>query len=150
MVFLALPLGSSISGLFTGLFLHRFFWKKAIEISTFFPFIKLYADGLGRKRTLLLVNIPYAIGWFILYRSTEVWHIYISLAFLGLVSSQIYTLFFCEKLINNNAIQGFWSVWGGDSHICWRIKVNLSLIYKEMRLMTSIFLKWVEFYYKSG
>lgn len=33
---------------------------------------------------MILVNIPYAIGWSILYQATEVWQIYVAFALLGL------------------------------------------------------------------
>lgn len=39
---------------------------------------------LGRKRVMILVNIPLAIGWFILYQATQVWHIFVSISILGI------------------------------------------------------------------
>lgn len=41
-----------------------------------------FLDLLGRKRSLILVNIPFAIAWLVLSRATEVWAIFLSLIIL--------------------------------------------------------------------
>lgn len=46
--------------------------------------IILHSDPLGRKRAMILVNIPFAIGWLVLHQTTAVWHIYFAFAMLGL------------------------------------------------------------------
>ncbi|XP_031620827.1 facilitated trehalose transporter Tret1-like [Contarinia nasturtii] len=42
------------------------------------------ADPLGRKRSMILVNIPFAIGWYTLYQASTVSHVFIGITFLGL------------------------------------------------------------------
>ncbi|XP_031636109.1 facilitated trehalose transporter Tret1-like [Contarinia nasturtii] len=44
----------------------------------------LITDPLGRKRAMILVNIPFAIGWYMLYRATTVWEIFLGFAMQGL------------------------------------------------------------------
>ncbi|XP_031631811.1 sugar transporter ESL1-like [Contarinia nasturtii] len=56
--FILKPIGSFISGLIT--------------------------DSLGRRPAMIFVNIPYAIGWYTLYQSSSLWHLYLGIAFLGL------------------------------------------------------------------
>lgn len=41
-------------------------------------------EPMGRKRALMIVNIPHLLGWFILYFSTSLTHVFIGMAFLGL------------------------------------------------------------------
>lgn len=43
-----------------------------------------WTDPLGRKRSMILVNIPFAIGWYMLYRATAVWEIFFGFAMQGL------------------------------------------------------------------
>ncbi|XP_031636111.1 sugar transporter ERD6-like 4 [Contarinia nasturtii] len=40
-------------------------------------------DPLGRKRAMILVNIPSAIGWFLMYRSKLVWHVFVGMGLQG-------------------------------------------------------------------
>lgn len=51
-------------------------------------------DHLGRKRAMIIVNIPYAIGWFLLCRATTIWEIFVGSAMhgfaIGLVGSPVY------------------------------------------------------------
>lgn len=39
---------------------------------------------MGRKNSMIMVNIPFALGWFMLYRATEVWEIFGGFAMLGM------------------------------------------------------------------
>lgn len=43
-----------------------------------------YKDTMGRKNSMIMVNIPFALGWFMLYRATEVWEIFGGFAMLGM------------------------------------------------------------------
>lgn len=45
-----------------------------------------FLDPLGRKRSIILCNIPFFIGWIYLYYSDSVWAIYVTLAVFGLFS----------------------------------------------------------------
>ncbi|XP_055305860.1 facilitated trehalose transporter Tret1-like [Sitodiplosis mosellana] len=58
MVFLIQPLGSILSAVLT--------------------------DPLGRIKTMILVNIPFAIGWFLMYRASAVWEIFVGMGLQGL------------------------------------------------------------------
>lgn len=40
-------------------------------------------ESLGRKLSMQLVNIPFALGWFMLYRADEVWEIFAGFGILG-------------------------------------------------------------------
>lgn len=42
-----------------------------------------FLDPLGRKKSIILGNVPFLIGWLCLYYSNSLWTIYISLAILG-------------------------------------------------------------------
>lgn len=48
-----------------------------------------FLDPLGRKKTLMLGNIPYFIGWLSLYYSNSLWSIYITLAIMGITSGSL-------------------------------------------------------------
>lgn len=41
-------------------------------------------DQFGRKRAMLVVNIPIIVAWLMMCTSTEVWHIFIANILLGL------------------------------------------------------------------
>lgn len=85
MAYLTLPLGCIISALLTGLkiLLKRFYVFRICII-----FFLLCTDPIGRKYSMLGSNIPFAIGWIMLYNASDITYIYIGLGFLGLVSSQ--------------------------------------------------------------
>lgn len=40
-------------------------------------------DPLGRKKAMFIVNFPHVIAWFLMYRATEVWHIFVANILLG-------------------------------------------------------------------
>lgn len=42
------------------------------------------AEYFGRKKALFVVNIPYVIGWYLLYSSSHLWEIFLGNATLGL------------------------------------------------------------------
>lgn len=42
------------------------------------------SDPLGRKRSMMLVNIPFAIGWLMLYQANGVWMVFFGFAMQGL------------------------------------------------------------------
>lgn len=42
------------------------------------------SEPLGRKRAMLVVNIPHLIAWLLLYNATELWHIFLANILLGL------------------------------------------------------------------
>lgn len=42
------------------------------------------ADPLGRKRSMILVNIPIVFGWLLLYNGDAIWKVFTGCAFLGL------------------------------------------------------------------
>lgn len=41
-------------------------------------------DPLGRKRSMILVNIPYFMGWIMLYRASSVFEVFFAFLMLGL------------------------------------------------------------------
>lgn len=43
----------------------------------------LITDWLGRKKSTILMNIPFIIGWFMLYQTYYAWQIYVAFALLG-------------------------------------------------------------------
>lgn len=45
-----------------------------------------FLDLIGRKRTMMLTNLPLLIAWILLYRATSTWEIFIANALLGLGS----------------------------------------------------------------
>lgn len=47
-------------------------------------FLRRWADSLGRKRPMFFVNIPFAIGWFILCRATTFWEVCFAFVMFGL------------------------------------------------------------------
>lgn len=44
----------------------------------------LLKDPLGRKRSMILVNIPFAIGWYMLCQANAVWMVFVGFAMQGL------------------------------------------------------------------
>ncbi|XP_055302588.1 facilitated trehalose transporter Tret1-like [Sitodiplosis mosellana] len=46
----------------------------------------LITDSLGRKRSMVLVNIPFALGWFMLHQGDAVWKIFTGCASFGLAA----------------------------------------------------------------
>lgn len=47
-------------------------------------FFSLSTDPLGRKRSMILVNIPFAIGWIMLFVANDVWLVFVGFAMQGL------------------------------------------------------------------
>lgn len=47
-------------------------------------FSSFFSDPLGRRLSMILVNIPYLIGWFTLYQATSVVEVFIGFVMLGL------------------------------------------------------------------
>lgn len=43
-----------------------------------------FTDPLGRKKSMFIVNFPHVIAWFLMYKATEVWHIFVANVLLGL------------------------------------------------------------------
>lgn len=41
-------------------------------------------DTFGRKRTMLVVNVPHIVAWFLMYRATSTVEVFIAGALLGL------------------------------------------------------------------
>lgn len=50
----------------------------------FGAFLTGFTEPLGRKRALIIVNIPYAIAWIMLYFAQDLTTIYIAFAWLGI------------------------------------------------------------------
>lgn len=44
----------------------------------------LVTEPMGRKKALMFVNIPHLFGWFLLYYSTELLHVFVAIWLLGL------------------------------------------------------------------
>lgn len=44
----------------------------------------LWSDSLGRKRSMIAVNVPFAIAWFMMYNATTVWEIFVANSLMGL------------------------------------------------------------------
>lgn len=44
----------------------------------------IITEPMGRKRALMVVNIPHLLGWYTLYLSTSLTHVFIGMALLGL------------------------------------------------------------------
>lgn len=42
---------------------------------------------------MIAVNIPFGFGWFMLYAASEVWHIFLGLALLGLAVGKFYLFY---------------------------------------------------------
>lgn len=40
-------------------------------------------DPIGRKKSMFIVNFPHLIAWFLMYKATEVWHIFVANVLLG-------------------------------------------------------------------
>lgn len=72
--YLIIPVGCCFSGFGSGnkSFTLENLPKNKISVNLFRK-----TDLLGRKRMVMLTNVPFAIGWFMLYQSTEIWHIFI-------------------------------------------------------------------------
>lgn len=49
-----------------------------------FPSQGVLTDPIGRKKAMIFVNIPFIIGWFLLYQATQIWHLFFGLSVLGL------------------------------------------------------------------
>lgn len=47
-------------------------------------FYCLFTDPLGRKRAMILVNIPYLVGWLMLYRANSVLEVFLAFIMLGM------------------------------------------------------------------
>lgn len=45
--------------------------------------MKFNTDALGRRRAMLIINIPFIISWFMMYRAESVIEIFIAYALLG-------------------------------------------------------------------
>lgn len=41
-------------------------------------------DPVGRKRGMMVVNIPLVIAWLMMYNATAVWHMFVANTLLGL------------------------------------------------------------------
>lgn len=39
---------------------------------------------MGRKRGMMIVNIPLTIAWIIMYNANDIWHIFLANVLLGL------------------------------------------------------------------
>lgn len=44
----------------------------------------LKIDPVGRKRGMMIVNIPLIIGWLMMYNASSVWQIFVANSLLGL------------------------------------------------------------------
>lgn len=55
----------------------------------------MVTDPLGRKRSLILGNIPFIFGWLIMYRATTVWEVFIGILLnclcIGLIEAPLVT-----------------------------------------------------------
>lgn len=40
-------------------------------------------EPFGRKRAMIVVNIPHIVSWLLLYYSTELWHIFLAFILFG-------------------------------------------------------------------
>lgn len=45
--------------------------------------MKFKTDALGRRRAMLIVNIPFIISWFMMYRATSIMEVFLAYALLG-------------------------------------------------------------------
>lgn len=79
--YLVQPLGSLLSAFITGKYLFNSFdgihWLQPI-VSSF------YADPLGRRRSMMFVNVPFFFGWYMLYQASCINEILIGFVMLGL------------------------------------------------------------------
>lgn len=48
-----------------------------------------FLDPLGRKKSIILCNIPFLAGWIYLYYSDSVWAIYLTLAVCGFFAGEL-------------------------------------------------------------
>lgn len=88
-IYLIIPIGSFFSGFITGkVHVHEIRKKnlKKVPLWWMWKFVCSQTDPLGRKRSMILMNIPFVIGWFLLYRATKVWEIFVGFVFLGLAN----------------------------------------------------------------
>lgn len=42
------------------------------------------SDAMGRKTAMIIVNVPLAIAWYLMYSATSVWQIFIANILLGI------------------------------------------------------------------
>lgn len=49
-------------------------------------FARFCTDSMGRKRGMMIVNIPLTIAWMMMYNANEIWHIFMANILLGLGS----------------------------------------------------------------
>lgn len=61
-------------------------------------FLTGFTEPLGRKRALILVNIPYAIAWITLYFAHDLFMIYSAFAWLGIAIGMFLLLDICIYL----------------------------------------------------
>lgn len=91
--FLALPFSCVASGILSG----KYTSTTATEVSPVsLKYIFIFkTDLFGRKRALLFSQIPYTIGWIMLYKASEFWQIIVGFLFngvaIGLSESVIFT-----------------------------------------------------------
>lgn len=64
------------------MFAARFTWH-FIEIFIPLNFLSL-SDSLGRRRSMMLVNVPYFCAWFMLCQANSIHEIFIGFVMLGL------------------------------------------------------------------
>lgn len=77
------PIGCLLSIPITGI-MSKIYNNRFPYFSLHYFFFFDFSDPLGRKRSMILVNIPFAIGWFMLYQATTVSEVFIGITFLGL------------------------------------------------------------------
>lgn len=73
------PLGSILSVFITGNYDRKIKVRRK-NLSQ----LSICTDPLGRKRSMIFVNIPLALGWFLVYQGDVFWKILTGCAFLGL------------------------------------------------------------------
>lgn len=78
-----------------------------------------WTDQLGRKNAMFVVNIPIIIGWFIMYMSTEVWHIFFANVLLG----------FGAGLMEASC----------NTYVSWPVRMNWNKITIFFQIFSSIF-----------
>lgn len=54
-----------------------------LQLSSLNLILFFSVDYLGRRRTMMIVNIPYALAWFMMYNASSVWQIFVANSLLG-------------------------------------------------------------------
>lgn len=125
LTYLIQPFASIISGPISGTFQKLNFFLNIFWALDFFT----WTEKLGCKLAMIAVNIPFGFGWFMLYAASEIWHIFLGLALLGLAVGQ-YPLFHSADFVyilcffNKICFLNFKVCWNRQLLLMWEKSVS--------------------------